>query len=173
MRFIPVLFLWMISLSVSGQTNTNRQVRKIIADTTSQFRTLRGELLKVLPADDITGIDSVFQSLILIEGTKENEISFQEGFVVYEAILADTLKEKKGQQICDEWKSRLETILGYKIPARKMKVADYNPSIYGWEFYVGNLSISVTLMPFPGSKNTRAYLSLLFSIDATEVKRVN
>ncbi|MBL0333846.1 MAG: hypothetical protein IPP73_00505 [Chitinophagaceae bacterium] len=143
----------------SGQLTIGRSE---LSQTTSRLDP-RG-VAKVLPANDITGIDSVFQSLILIEGTKENEISFLKEFIVYEAILADTVKEKKGQQICDEWKSKLEAILGYKIE-------DDITTIYGWEFYVGNLSISVTLMPFPGSKNTRAYLSLMFSIDATEVKQ--
>ncbi len=171
MRVIPVCMFLLASFCVNGQSNTDKQVRKIIADTTKQFRTLRGELLKVLPADVLNGIDSVFQSSISIEGTKANEISFLEGYIVYEAILADTVKEKKGQQICDEWKDKLEAILGYKIPARKMKVVDYNPSIYGWDFIAGNLHISVTLMPFPGSKNTRAYLSFLFSMDGIEVKQ--
>jgi len=139
-----VLFLILVSFSIkpSAQSNFTKQLENVIADSANGFLAFKG-VFKALQVND-----SVYHSLITINGTKGNDILLIKGISMYRAIIIDSVKEKQGKKMVEEWKQKLNTMPGGKFPSGEIEIVSWNPAKYGWKFKQGNLWIDITLYPY-------------------------
>ncbi len=128
-----------------------------LKDTASGFQKFRGERLAVdtsLPGyywEDYASINPV-------AGTKKNFISFSETIInggdttgfnsfSYHAMVADSLKERMSERLCDEWRDKIVQVMPAGFTVMKYKRNPGNPGKYGWIVRQKLLNISITTLP--------------------------
>lgn len=154
MRIVFLYAFLLVSISLTAQSNFQKQIGNIIADSANNFRKFRGQP-KLFKEDS----DSVFISTIQIEGTKDNEIYRLDTLGwSYSALIADSVKTNKGEKICNEWKGKIEMILGARFVIKKHEIKNYNPGNYGWRFSNKNLIIRIIMMPISKGEINRIWL---------------
>ena len=139
MRVALLIFFILLSLLSPAQAELVKQIKSIIKDSSNNFQSFKGSFLNLQEKD------SVFASLITIEGTSKNDILVSNEMVIYRAIVVDSVNEKRGKKIVDQWQQTISGILSGKFKHEKIKVVDWNPGKYGWNFINGNVSIGITL----------------------------
>jgi hypothetical protein len=142
MRIVSFLILFSFSIKSSAQSNFTKQLERVIADSANSFLSLKG-VFKELQVKD-----SVYHSLITLDGTKGNDILLTKGMNMYRAVIIDSVKEKQGKKRVREWKQKLTTLLGEKFHSEEIEIVSWNPAKYGWKFKQGNLWIDITLYPY-------------------------
>jgi len=145
MRFFLLLALTLLSVICFAQSNFAKQVKAIIADSSNDFRSFQGsfkELQKVA-----SKADSVYTSILTISDTRENDIVVTKEIALYRAVVIDSVTEKRGKKIVDEWVEKISPILGSSYKLDKTELASFRPTKYGWEFKKGNMSVSLDVYP--------------------------
>ena len=68
MRIAFIIFLFLLTISVSSQNSFARQLNQIIKDSANHFSKFKGNF------KEMHNTDSVFYSIITLEGTSNNDI---------------------------------------------------------------------------------------------------
>lgn len=81
----------------------------------------------------------------------------------YDVLIADSVKEADGKKICDELKDKVALITG---PGYVIKKYERVPLLgkYGWNFFKGELNISIDLSPIETTELNRVGLSIAYTI---------
>jgi hypothetical protein len=125
-----------------AQQNLSRQIKAIVKDSSNNFSSFKG--------DPKTGSDSVYHSTITLDGTYDNEILiFPETGWSYRAIIADSVNERKGKKIVEEWKDKLRDILGGSYNVKEMEIKPWNPARAGWKLSHRRQDVYVIMFPKP------------------------
>ena len=74
---------------------------------------------------------------------------------LYRAVVIDSITEKSGRKIVDEWQEKIKAVLGQTFTLGKTRIVSWNPSKYGWKFSQGNVSVSIDLYPY--NMNSKLY----------------
>ena len=135
---VPLLSL---SICVSAQADLSQQIKSLINNASTDFKDYKGNFL------ELHNKDSVFLSSMTISGTKNNDILYTEGMIIYRAFIIDSVKLKPAIKLADEWSSTLRGILGDEFKLIATKIVDYNPSKHGWKFEKEDLWINVDVYP--------------------------
>jgi hypothetical protein len=159
MRNVLLPFFLLFVFRAFSQSNLSKQIRSIVADSTQDFRNYKSSFL------NLENKDSVFTSIITIEGTKENYISYGDEMVMYGATIIDSVRLKEGKKVVDNWKNSLQNIFGNSFNFESMKIEEWTVSQYGWRFESGNVFISIDL--FPCGLNSKVYF---VSLDISRYK---
>lgn len=98
----PVLLLCFLYLYSTSQSLQKVQLKTVIAEAPNDFQKYKGELKTALPED------STYTSIIVIDGSKDNEIGLLPGNLVqYYAYIADSADKKKAKALTELWKDRV------------------------------------------------------------------
>jgi hypothetical protein len=160
-KLVAVLLFVGLSNSVFSQDTFSNQLKKILADTTNYFSSIKGEFKKIYNRFDDK--DSVFFSKIDIVGFKETEYVKVGSFYIIQGLITDSVSKKKGKQILKEWKNRIRSVLGKSFTVKKddsFKAADHS-----WVFKHDYVEISILLNRMLGEPNY-PYFYVYFSIEA-------
>jgi hypothetical protein len=91
-----------------------------------------------------------------MDGTIKNEIQLFKGTSVYRGIIEDSVSERKGKRIADQWKNKINAIIGKDFEVKKIDWMD-NSIKYGWNLEYGNLWININLIPFFGDNSSSLF----------------
>ena len=141
MRIIYLFSLLLSFAFSSAQSDFSSQLKAIIADSSNNFRKFQASFKQ------IQGTDSIYYSGITINDTKKNDIVAVKGMTLYRAVIVDSVTEKNGKRIVNEWQKRIKLILSESFKSAEAKIEQWNPSKYGWKFNCGNVLVSVDLFP--------------------------
>ncbi len=143
MKVIAALILLSISCNLYSQDNFKKQLDQIIKDTANHFGKFKGAVIETPDSDFI-----YFNSIIVLEGTKENWISNHRWICSYDATVADSTTKNKGKKILDAWKIKLMSVLGteYKVTRGKPQLGFQ--FIDGWAFSKDNFSVYIGLSQY-------------------------
>lgn len=155
MKALAITACLLFSCSVFGQENFAKQLRKIVADSSNMFRSMR-----TLHSFGDHG-DSTWRTMFQLEGTKDNEVETDDTTAIYSAMLVDSFKRKKGENICDELKNTIAMALP-AFTVSRYEVVDYKPSSYGWNFRKGNTLITVNMMGKPKDNIYYVWLTIYY-----------
>jgi hypothetical protein len=117
------------------------------------------------------GNDSIHYSTITFEGTKENDIITNQMMTIYRSIVIDSVNEKKGEKIVDEWYQKLISVLGTRYKSEKIKTESWIPAKYGWSFKRGNSWIDISIIPID-INSSRYYVSFAITQFAGDFQNV-
>jgi hypothetical protein len=156
MRVLISLMIVLIASNAFSQGNFYKDLRSVIKDSSNCFKSFKADFKQLHYKD------SVFNTVIVLEGTKKNNILFTESMCMYSAGIIDSVKEKKGRKVVDEWKDKIYSIVGGSFQLTKAKVVDWNPNILGWKFERGNLWIDVNLFPY--KYKDYSFCTVVFSV---------
>lgn len=155
-KLLIAISSFLISNFVLSQTMPPKELRKVIKDSVNYFQHFKSSFKKVFMIDD-----SVYLSNTNIEGTKENliiTIYFRKDSMIstkYRFIVTDSIKEKTGKKIIDEWKDMLILQLGYNVEIIKQK-KNSSSRLYGWTFKKGRFWVDIDL--YKKNYNSPVYL---------------
>ena len=151
------LFLTIIPLSISslllGQNNFASQLNQIIKDSANHFKKFRGDF------KELVDHDSIFYTTTTLEGTRENDILVTQRMSLYRCEIVDSVNERRGKTIVDEWHQKLIGFLGPRFNSEKTKIKSSSPVKYGWNFKKGDTWIDISLLPV-GLHSSKYYVSL-------------
>lgn len=164
MRLLLSILLISVSLIGSSQEKFTKDLTTVISDSANHFFFIRGSFR------ELQGIDSVFGSKITIEGTKENDILSSGKMTIYRAIIVDSVNERKGKKLIEEWQQKIASCLGTSFKVEKSKVVYWNPTKGGWIFRRGNIQVSVDL--FPHGSNSSLFLIVLGVTDFSSMNEI-
>ena len=128
----------------------------------NDFQILKGRFLR------LQGKDSVFQSLITLEGTMGNEILLTEEMSIYNAVIVEAVKEKNAIELVDGWKAKLSKALN-DFTIEKTKLVSWNPAKYGLKFIKSDLWIDLNV--YPTSKESKLFSAFFSATFLKAVKR--
>ena len=156
MKAIFLMTSIFIDVSLAAQSDFNSQLKAIIADSFKCFAKFKGdESTEPQPAHTRS-----FSTTIQIEGTGKNRIYCSgEKICIYETVVADSVKLRKGKILADRWKQRIQTAIGTGFIVAPYKYVNYNPSQYGWKFSRTGFNIYIDVYPSSDTKLYRVYLS--------------
>jgi len=140
-RVIYFLFLQCSFIFSSAQSIFSSQLKAIIGDSTNKFQKFKASFKELQLSD------SVFHSNITLSGTKDNDIMVTKGMTLYRTIVIDSVTERKGKKIINEWQEKILQTLGGRFTLEKTKIQSWNPTKYGWKFNCGNVSVNLDLYP--------------------------
>lgn len=139
----------LISFNSFAQDGFAKQFKEIINDTANGFLAFRGEVTlkgELKTGDPYAG----YRSLVTLEKTSKNNIHYMSGFALsiysYNALVADSVSEIEGKNICNEWKDKIALLLENGFVVKKYEGMPLLGK-YGWNFYKGELNISIDLLP--------------------------
>ena len=140
---------WVLLISISGysQNSFSKNISLIVKDSANCFKNIRADFR------ELRDNDSIFNSKIIIEHTQKNELLTGEMLCMFMAIIADSVKLKSGKKTADEWKDKVFSVIGSGFVLEETKIVNWNPSIYGWDFRKGNVSIGLRIFPYPQQTN--------------------
>ena len=141
MRIAFTLYLIPISNLLYSQNNFAKQLSQIIKDSTTHFSNFRGDF------KEMHDNDSVFYSTITLEGTRENDVLVSQVLTQYRSEIIDSVNERKGKIIVEEWYKKLVGVLGGKFIPEKTRIISWSPVKYGWSFKNGETWIDISLLP--------------------------
>ena len=142
MKFL-LTFILVVGYSVcTGQVNFHSQLRQLVSGASNNFAYSKGSFMRLVDQD------SLFTSLVTLEGTKKNEILSTATMIVYMAAIIDSVKERQGRKIIDEWKEKLNILIQDGFLLKQLEIVDWNPGIYGWKFIKGDVWVNLTLYPY-------------------------
>lgn len=139
MRLAFILLLLSFSCPLFSQNNFAKELKEIIKDSANHFQKFKGTAKEMPDAES-----SYYNSTIILEGTKENLVAIHRSVCSYSGDIADSVTKNKGKKILNDWKIKLESILGGGYKIEKSKLLD-NLFSDGWNFKRGNFSISIML----------------------------
>lgn len=142
MRIAFILFLFLLTNSVSSQDSFARQLNQIIKDSANHFQKFKGFVRESSDTES-----SYYNSTIILEGTKENRVIIHRSICSYSADIADSVTKKGGKKILDEWKIKLMSVLGTRYKMEKNQMLG-NQFIDGWRFSKDNFSVSLNLFQY-------------------------
>ena len=166
MRVAFIITLLLFSNSLFSQNNFAKQLNQIVKDSANHFGRFKGEF------KEMRDKDSVFYSLTILEGTSKNDIVVAQILTQYRCEIIDSVNERKGKAIVDEWHEKLLNVLGSRFNAEKAKIVSWTPVKYGWSFKKGNTWIDIGLLPV-NVNSTKCFVSLAityFSEDFYKLK---
>lgn len=157
MKVISILLLLSFSSSLFSQDRFIRDLNQIISDTANHFQKFKGSARKITEPEL-----TYYNSLIRMEGTKENLIILHRSICTYSAVIADSVTKTKGEKIFNEWKLKLMSALGIRHTNEKSELK--KETLVGQECHYdkGNLSISIKLLPYFNEEslyNVRLFIS--------------
>ena len=139
MKLLLLIFSFFAPQFSYCQNNLKVKIKALIENPENGFQKFRGRFKQ------LTGTDSVFRSSILVDGTRDNEIILSSAFSMYMAIITDSVGNKEGRRMIDDWEKNLGSFLGDKWQLKKLEITAWNPALYGWRFVCDELTISITL----------------------------
>lgn len=172
-RIAFIIVLMFSSIPLLGQTNFAKQLDELVKDSTNSFRSFKSNFketrfTEVLP-------DSIFYTNLSLDGTSNNELLFSTGESIFMADVADSLNEAHGKRMVDEWRDKINFLLGSGFTIEDVKGIEGNPSKYGWNFTKGNLTINIGLYPHKKNSNLN-WIGLAVSVfedEETELANKN
>ena len=165
MRIAFIIFLFLLTISVSSQNSFARQLNQIIKDSANHFSKFKGNF------KEMHNTDSVFYSIITLEGTSNNDIVLTQVLAQYRSEIIDSVSERKGKTMVDEWHEKLIGILSGKFKSEKVKAASWNPARYGWSFNNGDTWVDISLLPV-SQNSTKYFVSLAITHFSEEFYKV-
>jgi hypothetical protein len=156
MRGMVFLICLFFSIHSEAQANFGTQLKLLIGDSANGFKNFKAAF------KELQETDSVFNSSIQFEETKKNDIIFSKGMSMYMAIVKDSVKEKQGKKIVDEWKDKILPFVGSSFKLKESRIADWNPAVYGWKFERGNVYIDIIL--YRDKYSNSSLCAVVFSI---------
>ncbi len=176
---IPIFVISVFfSLVSRAQTDFAEQFKIIYQDGANGFIKFRG---LITDTSKFEGEDrrTAFVSKVILPGTKENYITVSETSIKkkdttgylnssYSALLADSVKTKKGEKLCDEWRDKLHSMLGSGFNIRKLKLKPWNPAKYGWVLSDGMVDVSVDILPAKNLNLNRVWVTISYSTFRTK-----
>lgn len=157
MKVIALSIFLSFSAYCYGQDAFGLQLRTVINDSYNCFKELKAEFKQQQK------IDSVFNTEFILDGTSKNEILISKTMCMYLGVISDSVKEKKGRKIVDDWKKKIYAAKVGDFKLKELKIVNWNPAKYGWKFDYGNLWVDITL--YPNSENSSFYsvgISILY-----------
>jgi hypothetical protein len=108
-------------------------LRTVIAEAPNDFNAFKGEL--ALTSED----DSFYASTVVIDGSKNNEISLSSGRLTqYHAYIADSATKKSARKLVEEWRLKIKAASpGYLEEAINSKVQKRTTSGYRFSKIIG------------------------------------
>jgi hypothetical protein len=140
MKKILVIICCLFVMQAIAQDNFGKHIRRIVADSSDMYRNMRSTFKSLSE-----GGDSAWHTKFQFEGTKESEVEIDDSAAVFSVFVADSVKRKKGENICDELRDKIAITLP-TFDQTKYKVVDYSPSSYGWTFRKGHTHITIRMM---------------------------
>jgi|SRR5215203_5287063 len=141
MRIAFILLVLSFSCSLFSQNNFAKELNQIIKDSANHFSKFKGGF------KEMHDQDSVFYSITTLEGTRENDIIVTQILTQYRSEIIDSINEKKGKKIVDEWHEKLIGVITGKFKSEKTKIETWSVTKYGWSFKNGNTWIDISLLP--------------------------
>ena len=148
MKVILALILLSVSYNLHSQNDIGKQLDQIIKDTANHFGKFKGSVRESYD----TGW-AYFNSIIALEGTKENLIMNHRWVCGYDATIADSTTMNKGKRILDTWKLKLMSVLGTEYNMARGKPQLRIEFIDGWGFRKDNIFIYVGLSQYFSNKS--------------------
>jgi len=166
MRIAFILLLLSISSLLFSQNNFAKELNQIIKDSANHFSKFKGGF------KEMHDQDSVFYSTMTLEGTRENDIIITQILTQYRSEIIDSINEKKGRKIIDEWHEKLVRVFTGKFQSEKRKIESWSLMKYGWSFKNGNTWVDISLLPI-NVNSSKYFVSLAvtyFSRDFYKLK---
>ena len=166
MKLVVSFLLILISAKLFAQNNFTKELESIIKDSTFCFKSLRGDF------KELQGTDSIFNSIIKLEGTNNNDILLSETICMYMGVIADSVKEKQGEKIVDLWRNKIYSLVSGSFRMEEIKIVKWNPAKHGWKFERRNLWIDITLYPFKNKTSSLCFVgfSVTYLKDASKAE---
>jgi hypothetical protein len=155
MRLLFLIYFFFVIQTSYSQKNLDSNIKTIVENSQNGFQKFRAGLKKM------AGTDSVFNSSVLIRGTKDNEIISAGVVTMYLATIIDSASDNYATKETDEWKNKLLSFLGDKWQLKKLEITEWNPAVYGWRLVYDKLTISITQYPQVSNKK----FTVKFGID--------
>jgi len=149
MRVAFILFLLSFSSLLFSQNNFAKELNQIIKDSANHFSKFKGGF------KEMRDNDSIYYSKITLESTSENDIMITQTMTLYRSEIVDSVNERHGKKVVDEWCQKVNSVLGGRFKPEKLKIESWNPVKYGCSFKNGNTWIDIKL--FPISINSSRY----------------
>ena len=143
MKVILAWILLSVSYSLFSQDNFAKQLDQIIKDTANHFGKFKGTIIETLDSES-----TYFNSIIILDGTRENWVINHRSMCSYDATIADSTTKNRGKKILDAWKLKLMSVLGteYKVARGKPQLGFQ--FIDGWYFSKDNFSVYVGMSQY-------------------------
>ena len=161
--FITILIL--LPFEIFGQGNFAEQLDGLVKDSTNYFKSFKSNFKETRFTEATP--DSIFYTSVSLDGTSNNELLTTTGEYIYMADVADSLDELTGKKIVNEWRDKINSVLGNGFAVEEVKSADGNPSKYGWDFTKGNVTINIGLFPHKRNSNLN-WIGLAVSVFGDE-----
>jgi hypothetical protein len=113
MRTVFILFISLFFNSLFAQNNFAKELNQIIKDTASNFNIIKGRF------KEMRDNDSIYYSTITLDGTKENDVIVNQMLTMYRSVVIDSVNERQGKKIVDEWYQNLLVCWGRDINLKK------------------------------------------------------
>jgi len=149
MRIILTI-LFLLPVVLFGQTNFAKQLDDLVKDSTNYFKSFKSNFKERRFTE--ASPDSIFYTNSSLDGTTNNELLISPSESIYMADVADSLNESDGKIMVNEWRDKINFLLGSGFIIEDVKTIEDHPSTYGWNFTKGNLTINIGL--FPHKKNS-------------------
>lgn len=130
MKVLLPALLSFASIAASAQTDSRiffSQLMVVFSDLDKNFEFLKGE------QKGTEASDTLFESNLALEGTKENTILCSANSYAYQAMISDSTSEEGSQLILKAWKEKLTGALGdsFHQPAAEFQ-PENNPGVSGY-----------------------------------------
>lgn len=149
--FVSLLLLFCCEES-NGQADFRKQFKSLMNNFEMNLANYKGDFVEMV------GSDSLYQSRITLEGTTKNEITISNTKFHFMAKVTDSINERQGRKVVEEWKSKLSFIIKEGYNVNQLDIKKWNHGVYGWRFTRNGYTVSITL--FSG-KHEKTYFVIL------------
>jgi hypothetical protein len=139
MKLLVIFLLSAVFVSASAQTDSRiffSQLMVVFSDLDKNFEYLKGDLKETAETD------TLFESTIALEGTRDNTILRSQDVNAYQALISDSTSAEGAQFIMKAWKEKLTNVLtGSFSRLGEAYRSEDNAAITGWEFASDRVSV--------------------------------
>jgi len=155
MRIVILLLIILFSSKSFSQNGFTRGLLSIVNDSENGFQNFRGSF-KESPDSSLKYYYSVFT----LQGTSQNYIVHHRYIDSYDAIVCDSVNEKKGEEILDMWNVKVSSTLSGEFRLKENKILAGSPFVAKWEYERGNVSVFIGLSQY--INNPSIYAVMLY-----------
>lgn len=131
--FVSILF----SDFAFSQNNFHNQLKSLVNDSAKCFTSFRGDFKQLKESD------SIYHSSFIFDGTAENNLFVTPTACVYISKIEESVKKRRARRIADEWRDKINSVIGNIFALTAVKKTSSNSLVYGWDFEYERLSITV------------------------------
>jgi hypothetical protein len=136
-------------------SSLSSQLKKILSEASTDFKSLRGEQVKE------SSCDIIYASTMTLQGTSNNQVMDFESGKSYLARLGATTSSSEAQALLDAWKKKVVAIVGNSYEVMKDDHRTEESKQMGYLLLSEKMSISIHAIQYKGEDTINDFLLIM------------